>query len=243
MISVRDVRKRFETPAGPVDAVAGISLEIPEKSFVAIVGKSGSGKSTLLSLLGALDSPTSGTVTIDGVDITKLGAGGLRKVRCEKVGFVFQAYNLVPNMTAIQNVMLPMEFAGLAPGRRVKRAKIMLDLVGLDADKHDKRPGKLSGGEQQRVAIARALANKPKLILADEPTGNLDSETGKRIIDLMKRLARSEDMTVIAVTHDTAMAQQADRSYTMADGRLQGDATTAAGVRAPPRPPAPPRRP
>jgi len=220
MIDIKDLRKRFDTPAGPVDAVAGITLRVPESAFVAIVGKSGSGKSTFLSLLGALDHPTSGSIEMDGTDITRLGNGALRKLRCERIGFVFQGYNLVPNLTAHQNVMLPMEFFGLSPAKRAKRAKLMLELVGLDAAKHDKRPGKLSGGEQQRVAIARALANRPKLILADEPTGNLDSETGKRIIDLMKRLARSEEMTIVAVTHDMAMAQQADRAFEMKDGRI-----------------------
>ncbi len=220
MIKVTDVKRQFKTRDNTVDAVDGVSFDLPEGILASIVGTSGSGKSTLLALLGALDKPDSGTIEIDGKDVTKMSGRQLTLYRRDKVGFVFQSYNLVPNLSAIQNVMLPMEFAGVAHGERRKRAEKLLDQVGLDNDKQNRKPGRLSGGEQQRVAIARALANQPKLVLADEPTGNLDSETGKIIVDLLHNLAKSEDVTILAVTHDTEIAKQTDTMFRLKDGRL-----------------------
>jgi putative ABC transport system ATP-binding protein len=220
MLSVKNVRKEFNSGSGQVAAVAGISFEVPDGKFAAIVGKSGSGKSTLLSLLGALDKPTSGEIEVSGQDITRLSDRALNRYRRDQIGFVFQSYNLVPNLSALENVMLPMEFAGIKPAQRHQRAIDLLLQVGLTADKHDRKPTRLSGGEQQRVAIARALANRPKLILADEPTGNLDTATGKLIVDLLHHLARQEKTTIVAVTHDLEIARQTDVTFRLSDGKL-----------------------
>jgi putative ABC transport system ATP-binding protein len=195
-------------------------MEIPDGMFSAIVGKSGSGKSTLLSLLGALDKPTSGTIELDGQEVTRMGDARLIKYRRDTIGFIFQGNNLIPNMSALENVMLPMEFAGVRAGEGRERAARLLEQVGIAANKHNRRPGRLSGGEQQRVAIARALANKPGLILADEPTGNLDSATSKMIIDILKELAASQNTTVIVVTHDNGIAEQAQLTFHLKDGAL-----------------------
>jgi putative ABC transport system ATP-binding protein len=220
MLKVSHISKQFKSGDTIVKAVDDISFEVPEGQFASIVGRSGSGKSTLLSLLGALDKPTSGGIEVDGRDMTKLGDHALIAYRCRQIGFVFQNYNLVPNLTAAENVMLPMEFAGTPPGLRKQRAIELLNQVGLTLDKQTRKPGRLSGGEQQRVAIARALANRPKLILADEPTGNLDSQTGKMIFDLLHDLARSENTTIVAVTHDLAIAGQTDVTFRLQDGKL-----------------------
>ncbi len=220
MLQVTNLSKKFHSGSGTVSAVEDISFDIPDGQFASIIGKSGSGKSTLLSLLGALDKPTSGKIEVAGKDITKFHDRALIKYRGKKIGFVFQNYNLVPNLTALENVMLPMEFAGKKASERKRRAKELLEQVGLDEAKQRRKPGRLSGGEQQRVAIARALANKPQLILADEPTGNLDSQTGKMIFDLLHSLARSENTTIVAVTHDLSIAGKTDVSFTLADGKL-----------------------
>lgn len=225
MLHVKNLTKEFKTSDNTVMAVNGITLTVPTGIFAAIVGKSGSGKSTLLALLGALDSPTSGTIEVDGEDITKLHDRQLIAYRRQKIGFVFQAYNLVPNLTALENVMLPMELAGTPKSARKARAVALLEQVGLDATKHGRKPGRLSGGEQQRVAIARALANKPKLILADEPTGNLDTGTGKLIVNLLHHLAQTEKTTIIAVTHDLEIARQTSATYQIKDGQLIGPNT------------------
>ncbi|HEY5153072.1 MAG TPA: ABC transporter ATP-binding protein, partial [Candidatus Saccharimonadales bacterium] len=165
---------------------------------------------------------TEGSIEIDGKDISQMRDHELIQYRCQKIGFVFQGYNLVPNLTALENVMLPMEFAKLPNAQRAERAKQLLDQVGLSDDKQQRKPGRLSGGEQQRVAIARALANKPKLILADEPTGNLDSQTGKMIFDLLHGLAKSEKTTVITVTHDLEIAGKTDKTFRIQDGKFKG---------------------
>jgi len=220
MLQVTDLTKIFKSGDTKVAAVDGISFSVAGGQFASIIGKSGSGKSTLLSLLGALDKPTSGHITVGEKDITKLHDHKLIQYRCEKIGFVFQSYNLVPNLTAIENVMLPMEFAGLSKKQRLQRAKQLLSQVGLDDNKQKRKPGRLSGGEQQRVAIARALGNKPKLILADEPTGNLDSQTGKMIFGLLHDLAKSENTTIVVVTHDLAIAGKTDRTFQLIDGKL-----------------------
>lgn len=220
MLKVSKVSKTFNAASGKVAAVSDVSFEIPEGQFASIIGKSGSGKSTLLSLLGALDKPTSGSIEVAGKDITKLRDRALIKYRGKEIGFVFQSYNLVPNLTALENVMLPLEFAGEPVKYRKERAKALLDQVGLDGDKQKRKPGRLSGGEQQRVAIARALANKPHVILADEPTGNLDTQTGKMIFDLLHSLAKSENTTIIAVTHDLSIAGKTDVTFRLQDGKI-----------------------
>jgi len=220
MLKITNLTKEFQSGDINVKAVNNISLEVPTGVFSTIVGKSGSGKSTLLSLLGALDKPSSGQIDVDGADITKMGDSKLIKYRRDKIGFIFQGYNLIPNLSAIENVMIPLEFAGISMKERKNRAQKLLLQVGLDESKQLRKPGKLSGGEQQRVAIARALANKPNLILADEPTGNLDSATGKIIIKLLKELAKSENTTIIAVTHDDGIASEAEITFRLKDGKL-----------------------
>ncbi|HUD81337.1 MAG TPA: ABC transporter ATP-binding protein [Patescibacteria group bacterium] len=220
MLKVKHIKRQYKSGDTIVVAVSDVSFEVPEGKFVSIIGRSGSGKSTLLSLMGALDKPTSGTIEIDNQDITKLNDHELIKYRCGKIGFVFQSYNLVPNLTAVENVMLPMEFAGVSKADRIARAQKILEEVGLTADKQTRKPGRLSGGEQQRVAIARALVNQPKLVLADEPTGNLDSQTGKMIFDLLHSLAKSENTTIVVVTHDLSIAGKTDQTFSLQDGKL-----------------------
>lgn len=220
MLTVKDLKKSFKSGDVTVAAVNGISFTIKEGEFASIVGRSGSGKSTLLGLLGALDKPTEGEILVDKQDITKLHDNSLIDYRCKTIGFVFQSYNLVPNLTALENVMLPMEFAGVSKSDRKARASELLDQVGLKEDKQLRKPTRLSGGEQQRVAIARALANKPKLILADEPTGNLDSQTGSMIFDLLHGLAKSENTTIVVVTHDDEIAGKTDKTFRLSDGKL-----------------------
>ncbi len=221
MLTVSNITKEFPSGDGIVKAVSNLSFKVENGTFAAIVGKSGSGKSTVLNMLGTLDAPTSGEIKVDDQVINKLSGSKLTKYRRQKIGFIFQNYQLIPNLTAIENVMLPMEFNGLPKKQRLERATELLLMVGLTEEKHRRRPTRLSGGEQQRVAIARALTNHPRLILADEPTGNLDSKTGKVIIDLLRDLARSQDVTVIAVTHDTAIAKLADVQFTLKDGELE----------------------
>lgn len=221
MLQVSELKKVFMSGDDEVRAINGVSFTVPAGSFASIIGKSGSGKSTLLSLLGALDKPTHGSILVDGKDITKLHDRSLIKYRCRKIGFVFQQYNLVPNLTAVENVLLPMEFAGVSKKQRVARAVELLDQVGLSGDKQKRKPGRLSGGEQQRVAIARALANRPSLILADEPTGNLDNQTGKLIFDLLHKLSRTEKTTILVVTHDLDIAGKTDKVFQLKDGVLK----------------------
>lgn len=221
MLEAIHLQKSFKGPAGHVHAVKEATLRLEDAAFVAIIGKSGSGKSTLLSLLGSLETPTNGQVLADGRDVAHLDTAQLTKYRAKHVGFVFQSYNLIPNLTAIENVLLSMEFGKLPRAKRLPQANLLLDWVGLDASKRDRRPTRLSGGEQQRVAIARALANRPQVILADEPTGNLDAATGQLIIDLLRRLSKHYGITVVVVTHDEKLAAVADRAYEMHDGTLQ----------------------
>lgn len=220
MLRVEHVQKVFRSGGATVKAVDDANFEVETGTFAAIVGKSGSGKSTLLALLGALDRPTSGSIKVNDVDITKLSDHKLTTYRRGDIGFVFQQYNLVPNLTALENVMLPMEFARVPSGARRTRAKELLLQVGLSEEKQNRKPARLSGGEQQRVAIARALANKPKLILADEPTGNLDSQTGEQVFNLLHDLTRTEDVTIITVTHDLSIAGKCDTVLTIKDGVL-----------------------
>jgi putative ABC transport system ATP-binding protein len=220
MLEAKDVTKSFRSGDGTVTAVKSVTMTVASGEFVAIVGRSGSGKTTLMNLLGALEQPTSGVIEVDGQDITRLGPGELVHYRGRKIGFVFQSYNLVPNLTAIENVMLPMEFIGVGKGERRERARRLLDHVELTGAKQERKPSRLSGGEQQRVAIARALGNKPSIILADEPAGNLDTQTSATIVELLRNLSRSEGTTVIVVTHDTSVADQADSVLRLEDGQL-----------------------
>lgn len=220
MIEVKNLTKKFQSGDNTVTATNDISFTVPDGQFASIVGRSGSGKSTLLSLLGALDKPTSGSIVVGEKDVTKMHDHELISYRGRSIGFVFQSYNLVPSLTALENVMLPMEFASVPKAKRIARAQELLKEVGLEPDQMDRKPGRLSGGQQQRVAIARALANKPKLILADEPTGNLDSTTGKMIFDLLHTLSRKENTTIIVVTHDLEIAGKTDKTFRLEDGKL-----------------------
>jgi len=220
MLVVKNLRKEFKSDAGKVVAVDDISFEVPTGKFASIIGKSGSGKSTLLALLGALDKPTSGQITVGDKHIEGLSDRKLTDYRRNQIGFVFQAYNLVPNLTALENVMLPMEFAGVSKSDRKTRAMALLAQVGITEDEQKRKPSRLSGGQQQRVAIARALSNHPKLILADEPTGNLDSASGKIVVDLLHHLAKTENTTIITVTHDLEIARQTEITFKLQDGKL-----------------------
>jgi putative ABC transport system ATP-binding protein len=221
MLKVSKLTKSFQSGGDLVMALDDVSFSVGDGKFASIIGRSGSGKSTLLSLLGGLDKPTSGEIVVDKVDINTLADHSLIHYRGQTIGFIFQNYNLVPNLSAIENVCLPMEFAGKPKASRVSRAKELLTSVGLTANEMDRKPGKLSGGQQQRVAIARALANQPKLILADEPTGNLDSQTGKMIFELLHDLAKSQNTTIIAVTHDLEIAGKTDLTFRLQDGKLK----------------------
>lgn len=220
MLKVINLKKSFQSGTSKVNAVNDISFEVPDGQFASIIGKSGSGKSTLLGLLGALDKPTNGSVEVGGKNISKLKDSELTDYRSRTIGFIFQNYNLVPNLTALENVTLPMEFTKIPKKEREELAKKLLEQVGLDTSKQLRKPSKLSGGEQQRVAVARALANKPKLILADEPTGNLDTATGKMIFDLLHNLAKSEKTTIIVVTHDLSIAGRTEKTLMLQDGKL-----------------------
>jgi ABC-type lipoprotein export system ATPase subunit len=217
LIALRGVTKMHRKGSEVIRALDGIDLEVAEKGMVAIVGASGSGKSSLLHVLGAMDRPSSGEVRVAGQDLSRLPEAALTRFRRQTVGFVFQAFNLIPNLTAVENVMLPMEFNAIAGPERRRRAAGLLERVDL-SKRFAHRPRELSGGEQQRVAIARALANDPPLILADEPTGNLDSTTGQMIYELLKGISR--ERTVLVVTHAEALAQMAARVVHIKDGRL-----------------------
>jgi putative ABC transport system ATP-binding protein len=215
MIELRDVSKTVQSGGRPLTILHPLSLSIPSGQFIAVVGPSGSGKSTLLGLIAGLDTPSTGEILIDGVDITKLGEDKLAKLRGDKIGFVFQFFHLVPSLTAFENILAPMEIAGR---RDTSRARLLLDEVGL-SDRGHHYPSQLSGGEQQRVAIARALANGPGIVLADEPTGNLDSITGRHIIELLLDVRSVHRSTLVLVTHDADLAGLADSRLSLRDGR------------------------
>ncbi|NTW62365.1 ABC transporter ATP-binding protein [Candidatus Saccharibacteria bacterium] len=220
MLEVKKLSKVFESTSGNVTALDNINLKIGNGEFASIIGKSGSGKSTLLGLLGALDSPTGGSVEVDVIDISQLPPNKQTSYRAKKIGFIFQQYNLIPNLTATENVMLALEFGGTPANMRKQRAIELLESVGIESDQQQRKPARLSGGQQQRVSIARALANKPSIILADEPTGNLDSQNGKKIFDLLHKLSRTENTTIIAVTHDMDIAGKTDRTFKLKDGKI-----------------------
>lgn len=219
-LTVKNLTKTYRAAHGDVEALKDVSFHVETGEFASIIGKSGSGKSTLLSLLGALDTPSGGEILADDVDIAKLSAGAQTAYRARKIGFVFQHYNLIPNLSALENVMLALEFGGSPKRERKMRAGALLDEVGIEGAEQLRKPSRLSGGQQQRVSIARALANNPAVILADEPTGNLDSETGKKIFDLLHNLSRSQNTTILAVTHDLDIAGKTDRTFTLKDGKI-----------------------
>jgi len=221
LIQVRGLTKSLDTRGRRVDILRGIDLEIPSGQFAAIMGPSGSVKTTLLGLIAGLDAPTSGQVLLDGEDITKLSEDRMAVLRGRKIGFVYQSYHLIPTLTAEENVRLPMELAGEKPGDRA-RAGELLDRVGL-ADRRDHYPVELSGGEQQRVALARAFARRPSILLADEPTGNLDSSSGRMVLDLLLDLNREQGATLVLVTHEAAVAQCAERRVLLHDGRIAAE--------------------
>jgi putative ABC transport system ATP-binding protein len=225
MIEVHNLCKTIENPPSRVEILRDVSFEVPSGQFLAIMGASGSGKSTLLGLMAGLDTITSGRVVLDGTDITNLGEDALARVRGRKIGFVFQNYQLVPTLTAEENVLLPAELSGINDGSR-QRARDLLERVGLTNRKHH-YPVQLSGGEQQRVALARAFITQPPILMADEPTGNLDSANGQHVLDLLVRLNREENATLVLVTHDRVLAENADRILTLRDGQILSDEPVA----------------
>jgi len=221
VIELKNVWKTYEMGENKVHALRGVNLVVSAQEFVAIQGPSGSGKSTAMNLIGCLDVPSQGTIYLDGQDIAKLHESDLAQIRGRTIGFVFQKFNLIPTLSAMQNVMLPLIFQGVPEPERERKAKELLTLVGL-GDRMDHKPGELSGGQQQRVAIARALATDPEVILADEPTGNLDSATGKMILDMLRMLNKKQKKTIVLVTHDDVLAHHADRIAFLKDGLVTG---------------------
>lgn len=219
MIRLEKVNKVYELGGEKIHALDNVSLEIVPGEFVAVMGPSGSGKSTLANVIGGLDSPDSGQIIVGDQEITKIRDKALSVYRNKKIGFVFQTFNLHPGYTALENVMIPLVFAGMRLGKRKKKAKQCLQAVGL-GDRMKHKPGQLSGGQRQRVSIARALANDPEIIIADEPTGNLDTKKGGEIIDLLKKLNQEKDVILIAITHDSEIARQAGRIINIRDGRV-----------------------
>ena len=219
IVRVSGVTKRFKLGKLEVQALKGIDLEIATGHYISIMGPSGSGKSTLFNMIGGLDKPTSGKVFIDEVDIAQLDAYELAWLRCRKIGYIFQTFNIIQVMTALENVTLPMIFSGMNNDEAVEKGMHLLELVGL-TDRFQHKPFELSGGQQQRVAVARALANDPAIILADEPTGNLDLKTGEEIINLLKNLSKDRNVTVISATHDIKMLNVSDQVVWIRDGRI-----------------------
>lgn len=219
IIKLEDVWKIYKMDEVDFPALCGLNLEVNRGEFLVVIGPSGSGKSTALNAIGALDVPTKGTIYLDEKDISKLSESELAQIRGKKIGFVFQSFHLIPSLSALENVALPMMFQRTSIAERMKRAKEILISVGL-GDKLNNLPSQLSGGERQRVAIARALANNPEVILADEPTGNLDSKTGAEILNLLKNLNKKEGRTLIVVTHDEKIANEADKIAYLQDGKV-----------------------
>lgn len=221
MVRVEDVRKSYAQGTAVVHALRGVSFEVPRGELVALKGRSGSGKTTLLNIVGGLDVPDAGRVEVDGRDLADLDEDGLLALRRDRVGFVFQSFGLIPILTAAENVGVPMRLRRAAPREREERVALLLALVGL-ADHAAQRPGELSGGQQQRVAIARALANNPALLIADEPTGQLDAETGHAVMELLRAVVRSEGVTALVATHDATLLDLADRVLELRDGEIAG---------------------
>jgi putative ABC transport system ATP-binding protein len=226
VLSVEKLRKDLRMGEVIVHALRGVTFDVMRGEFLGVVGPSGSGKSTLLGLIGGLDSPTAGRIVIDGVDITRMNEAQLTRVRNEKIGFVFQFFNLIPTLSALENVALPGQFARQQRTNPHKRAKELLGVLGL-GDRLHHRPTQLSGGQQQRVAIARALVNQPPLLLCDEPTGNLDSEASENVMQMLRQVQREFQTTIILVTHDTEVAGTMDRLITLVDGQIASDTAPA----------------
>ncbi len=222
LIEVENVRKVYKMDGVEFEALKGVSFTVEKEEFVIIMGPSGSGKSTLMHILGALDVPTSGKYILNGKDITSMTKDELARVRNKNIGFIFQGFNLLPRMSALENVELPMLYAGLPAGERRAKARQALDLVGL-LEWADHRPNQLSGGQQQRVAIARALVNDAPLLLADEPTGNLDSKTGVQVMETLKVLNENQGITIVLVTHDSGIARYGKRIVRVLDGMISSD--------------------
>jgi len=220
VVRTENVRKVYKMGAVEVEALKGVTLEIYAGEYISIMGPSGSGKTTLFNMIGALDKPTSGRVYIDEVDVAQLDAYELAWLRCRKIGYIFQTFNLIPVMSALENVMLPMIFAGMTSDDAREKAAALLDRVGL-GDRLLHKPYELSGGQQQRVAVARAMANDPAIILADEPTGNLDLKTGTEIIELLREMNKESGVTIISATHDHKMLSVSDRVVWVRDGRVE----------------------
>ncbi|WP_330282049.1 ABC transporter ATP-binding protein [Streptomyces sp. NBC_00588] len=219
MVRVEDVHRSYGQGAAAVHALRGVSFEVPRGELVALKGRSGSGKTTLLNIVGGLDTPDRGRVAVDGVDLSELGEDGLLALRRDRVGFVFQSFGLIPILTAAENVGVPMRLRRTDVHEREERVELLLALVGL-ADHAAQRPGELSGGQQQRVAIARALANSPSLLIADEPTGQLDAETGHAVMELLRAVVHSEQVTALVATHDATLLDLADRVLELSDGEI-----------------------
>jgi putative ABC transport system ATP-binding protein len=220
MIELKNITKTVRSGAEDLTILADVSMDIPDGQFVALTGASGSGKSTLLGLIAGLDAPTSGSIIVDGEEVTAMSEDALATLRSDKIGFIFQSFHLIPSLTAFENITIPMEIRGARNAR--ERAELLLKSVDL-TDRGHHYPSELSGGEQQRVAIARAFANSPKILLADEPTGNLDSKNGQHIFELMTTLHSQNDVTLGLVTHDAALAGAAQRQIILKDGRIIGD--------------------
>ncbi len=220
ILSIKNLKKYYRSGNGVVKALQGVNLEIRKGEFVAIKGRSGAGKTTLLNIIGCLDRPTEGEVRINNIDVLRLNDNELAEIRNRYIGFVFQSFNLIEKLNALENVMLPMIFAGVPYERRKRRAKTLLRKVGLEKRMHH-YPHQLSGGEMQRVAIARALANNPEILLVDEPTGNLDSITGLQIMEIFRKL-NDKGSTIVLVTHDDEIASYAQKIYHMVDGKIKG---------------------
>ena len=224
VLEINNISKVYNTAAGKVIALRNVSFSVPEGQFVSIVGPSGSGKSTLLNMIGALDKPTRGNVLIDRIDIFNLNGSSIAKIRNKKIGFVFQSFNLINRSSVQKNIELPGIIAGINSDERKIRALKILEVLGI-SDKASHKPVNLSGGQQQRVAIGRALMNNPKIILADEPTGNLDTKTGEDIFNLLQNLTQKSHRTVVMITHNEALAKRTDRSIYMKDGEIEKDIT------------------
>lgn len=222
IVQLEDVKKIYTLGANEIHALNGVNISIKKGDFVTIMGASGSGKSTLLNMVGCLDTPTSGTVKINDIDITELNEDKLTTIRRDNIGFIFQQFNLIPTLTALENVEIPMIFSRMPPNERKERALHALAQAKLEIEYADHRPNELSGGQQQRVAIARALANDPPILLADEPTGNLDSKTGKIIMDLLSQLNKA-GTTLIVVTHDPKLAEYSNKTIMLLDGEVSDD--------------------
>ena len=223
MISVKDITKTYITGSIETQALKGVSFEVQKGEFVAIMGPSGSGKSTLMHILGALDSPTLGTYKLDGKDVSELSEDELADIRAEKIGFVFQTFNLLPRATVMRNVMLPLIYTNVDVKEREERSKQALRAVGLAEDRWQHHSNEISGGQKQRVAIARALVNDPTIILADEPTGNLDSKTGNLVLSTFQKLNREKKHTIVLITHEREIAEYADRIIYIKDGKVESD--------------------